>query len=106
MYGGVDRNNMSVRQRKIHRDQTLQKNPDVLFRIFNALGKLQQLHFKPNNPNQWSDIIPQGLTFQLTMRSTGNEHFSTIIISGPQERLVMFSQSFPQHLADLNAGQP
>lgn len=75
MYEGVHFFELTSNQRKEHRDRTLHKHPDVLFRIYQE-ERLHVLLFMPTNAEEWKKVIqdriqdrtnrPTDLSFQLT----------------------------------------
>lgn len=91
----------------MHRAQILQRDPDVLFKIPTDNRACHQLLFRPTNPELWPQMVnrfPPGVTFQLTMRSTGKEkqRVSTITLSGTEEELKTVTGQFPQLPSEVN----
>ncbi|KAK3548747.1 hypothetical protein QTP70_019453 [Hemibagrus guttatus] len=103
MYEGVNLPALTQKQRKAHRDRTLHRNPDVLFRIY----KQQTLHvllFMPTNSDEWKKVIQDRIqdhnnrridpSFQLTERRSVNGHLPIINMSGPEHHLELICDSF------------
>lgn len=100
MYEGVDPGQMNERQKKAHRDRTLMRNPDVLFKIY-QLGKLHVLLFTPkNNEEEWmrviQDMFSDKLSNQLTRRRAVHGHLPVINMSGSEEELECVCDWFDQ----------
>ncbi|KAG7333528.1 hypothetical protein KOW79_003663 [Hemibagrus wyckioides] len=103
MYEGVNFFELTSNQRKEHRDKTLHKNPDVLFRIYKE-ERLHVLLFMPTNAEEWKKVIqdriqectnrPIDPSFQLTERRSVNGYLPIINMSGPEHHLEHFCDSF------------
>lgn len=98
MYEGVNPGEMSERDKKAHKERNLQRNPDVLFRIYQR-GRLHMLLLRTAHAGEWMTAIQTRITtsqsFQLTKRRTVNNIF-TITLAGPQEELRRFCDEFDQ----------
>lgn len=105
MYEGVNFFELTSNQRKEHRDRTLHKNPDVLFRIYKE-ERLHVLLFMPTNAEEWKKVIqdriqdrtnrPTDPSFQLTERRSVNGYLPIINMSGPEHHLEHICDSFDQ----------
>ncbi|XP_060734697.1 uncharacterized protein LOC132851729 [Tachysurus vachellii] len=103
MYDGVDEDGMTETQKKAHRDETLQNNPDVLFRIYRK-GKLRVLLFMPTHTVEWIIVIHDRIqdrretdpSVQLTERRAIRGHLPIINMAGPENHLEHICDIFDQ----------
>ncbi|XP_060780180.1 uncharacterized protein LOC132888166 isoform X2 [Neoarius graeffei] len=100
MYEGVNPAGMTEREKKKHRDETLLRNPDVLFRIYQQ-EKLHVLLFMQTNTEEWKKeiqkIIPPHVSLQLTERCEVKGDLPIFNISGQESELEWLCNRFVEH---------
>lgn len=100
MYEGLDIQQMTERQKELHRIDQVNQNPDVLFRIYSQ-GRLHILSFDATEKSWWMGLILteyNRISAQWNIRHV-NQPFRTMInLTGKAQDLEMFCDSFPNHL--------
>lgn len=106
MYEGEEVDNMTAAAKKRHRETQLNRNPDVVFRIY-CQDRLHVLLFRPTEDSWWINIIRdnyRGIFAQWTFQHAVNQPIRhSMNLSGDRDELQRFCDEFPGNLEAFHA---